>query len=265
MSRRSFLQLASASFLSAACGGQAPRAVAPTFAGGTALGARPRTKLRAVVFDLFTLFDPRTVGRIAETVLGGRAKEFCDAWRVRQFEYSWIHTAAGRYLDFRGVTEEALSYASRAQKIPLTPEVRATLIGAYERLEPWPDTRASLEALKRGGLELAPLANYTPTMIENLLNNGGVRGYFDEILSTDRVKSFKPDPRAYAMGPSVLGFRREEVAFSAFGGWDAAGAAWYGMPTFWVNRLGAPSEELAPGPDATGPTLKELVDWAFAV
>ncbi len=93
-------------------------------------------------------------------------------------------------------------------------ETRRTLVGAYEHLDPWPDPRAVLGRLKRAGLKLAPLANFTPTMIENLLRHGGVRDYFDEVLSTDRVKSYKPDPPMDPMPPearnriSQLGFSR---------------------------------------------------------
>ena len=115
--------------------------------------------------------------------------------------------------------------------------------------------------MRRAGLRLATLANFTPAMIENLLANAGLRPLFDALISSDRARTFKPDPRAYALGPSVLGLHKEEIAFAAFGGWDAAGARWFGYPTFWVNRLGLPAEELPPGPDAVGPTLRDLVAW----
>jgi 2-haloacid dehalogenase len=252
MSRRDFLKLTAGSLLlTAACR-------------PTARPAASATPIRAVAFDLFTLFDPRTVTRLAEEIVPGRAAALCEAWRQRQFQYSWIQTAAGRYVDFRAVTDHALTYAAAAERITLSRSARETLLTAYERLEPWPDTRPSLEALRAAGLTLAPLANYTPRMIEGLLGHAGLRGYFQEILSTDRAKTFKPDPRAYALGPKVLGLPREAIAFSAFGGWDAAGARWYGFPTFWVNRLGVPEEVLPPGPHATGPTLTELAAWVEA-
>jgi 2-haloacid dehalogenase len=253
------LKLASASLLPLAC--------APTQASGplsrprSADGGRAPHDVRAVVFDLFTLFDPRTVTRIAEGVLGERAAAFTEAWRLRQFEYTWIRAAAGRYADFRAVTAEALAYAERAAAITLSSDARATLMRAYERLDPWPDTPTALASLRAAGLRLAPLANFTRPMIEGLLGHGGVRDAFDEILSVDRVGAYKPDPRAYAMGPEVLGLPRESIVFSAFGGWDAAGARWFGYPTFWVNRLRQPAEGLGPGPDATGSTLTDLVTW----
>jgi 2-haloacid dehalogenase len=223
-----------------------------------------RSRIRAVAFDLFTIFDPRSVVAVAESVVPDHARELCESWRVRQFEYTWLHTSAGTYRDFHAITEDALAYAARAQGLSLSADVRRTLVGSYERLAPWPDSQAALESMKTAGLRLAPLANFTPAMIEHLLGHAGLRPLFDEIISTDRAKTFKPDPRAYALGPSVLKLHREDIAFAAFGGWDAAGAKWFGYPSFWVNRLGVPAEELPPGPDAVGSTVTEVASWVAA-
>ena len=94
-------------------------------------------------------------------------------------------------------------------------------------------------------------------MLESLMANAGFSDLFTVQISTDAAKTFKPDPIAYALGESRLGLAREEIAFAAFGGWDAAGAKWFGFPTFWVNRLAVPQEQLV-APDGTGPTLAEL-------
>ena len=88
---------------------------------------------------------------------------------------------------------------------------------------------------------------------------GGHRDHllaFDTLISTDAVRTFKPDPRAYALGPRRLGLPPEELVFAAFGGWDAAGATWFGFPTFWVNRLSVTPEQLTPPP-----TLRELAEF----
>src|SRR6266403_1507349 len=77
----------------------------------------------------------------------------------------------------------------------------------------------------------------------------------EHILSTDRVKAYKPDPRAYQMAEVVFNLPRESIVFAAFGGWDAAGAKSFGLNTFWVNQVNAPLEELGVKPDAIGRTL----------
>jgi len=79
------------------------------------------------------------------------------------------------------------------------------------------------------------------------------------VLSTDRIRTHKPDPRAYQMAMDALKLPREGILFAAFAGWDAAGARWFGYPTIWVNRLDLPAEELGISPDATGRDLTDVV------
>lgn len=248
MSRRHFLQLAG---LLAACG---PRAAVTA---AQPPPQRPR-RIRGICFDLFTLFDPRGVERVAETVAPGQAVDLCREWRVRQFEYAWLRATADQYRDFEVVTGEALDYAAGARGLKLSPVDRRRLVAAYSELTPWPDTRPALESWRRDGLRLAPLANYSPAMLARLLDHAGLADLFDAQISTDRARTFKPSPRAYALGPAVLGLPRAQIVFAAFGGWDAAGAAWYGFPTFWVNRLGVAPEALSTPAHATGATLAEL-------
>lgn len=255
MSRRQALQWLGSSALLSACG-SAPRvsslAQAPphnTEAAGIA----------AVAFDLFTLFDPRGIdARVAEVV--GANAAFAATWKTRLFEYCWLRAAAENYADFEALIHAALTYAARAHAVTLTDSSRAQLASVFSQLEPWPDTRGTLGELKARGLKLAPLANFTPRMIDALLAQAGLRQSFDFSISTDEARSYKPDPRAYALGERRFGLSRQHIAFAAFGGWDAAGARWFGFPTFWVNRLGVAPDELVAA-DATGPDLTALAAW----
>jgi 2-haloacid dehalogenase len=220
-------------------------------------------KIRAICFDLLTIFDPRSVARSAEGVAPGRGTELWNAWKIRQFEYSWLRAVAGRYVDFEAVTEEALVYAANELQISLSSEARRHLVEAHCQLEPWPDARAALQAWKHAGLKLAPLSNYSPSMVRRLIARSALDGVFDALISTDAARTYKPDARAYALGPARLALPKAQIAFSAFGGWDAAGARWFGFPTFWVNRLGVTAEQLV-APDASGPDFASLADWVSA-
>jgi 2-haloacid dehalogenase len=97
-------------------------------------------------------------------------------------------------------------------------------------------------------------------MIAALLRHAGIDDMFEHQISTDAARTFKPDPRAYQLGVDRFGLPRDEIAFAAFGGWDAAGATWFGYPTFWVNRLGVELDPLAT-PTMTGSNLDELAAW----
>ncbi len=239
-------------------------------AGGAAAGAllspwtgvaAPRRPLRAVAFDAFPILDPRPVFVLAETLFPGKGNALSDAWRIRQFEYQWLRALTGRYADFWRTTEDALVFAAELLKLELTPERRTRLMQAYLELGAWPDVRPALETLKAEGFRLAFLSNMTARLLEAGMKNAGLQGAFDEVLSTDKIRSYKPEPRAYQMGVDALRLAREEILFVAFAGWDAAGAKSFGYPTFWVNRLGLPPEELGLAPDASGRDLTDLVSY----
>jgi 2-haloacid dehalogenase len=118
--------------------------------------------------------------------------------------------------------------------------------------------------LKGAGIRMAFLSNFTADMLDAAMRNSGLEGIFEPHLSTDLVKAFKPDPRAYRMGVDAFGVAKEEILFAAFAGWDAAGAKRFGYPTFWVNRANAPLEELGIAPDGTGAGLQDLVAFVGA-
>jgi 2-haloacid dehalogenase len=65
------------------------------------------------------------------------------------------------------------------------------------------------------------------------------------------------------MGLDGFKLEKAEIVFAAFAGWDASGAKWFGYPTFWVNRLNSPVEELGVAPDGVGSGLSDLVEFVL--
>src|SRR5262249_32333017 len=220
-----------------------------------------KQKIKAIAFDAFPIFDPRPVFALAEELFPGKGAALSDEWRTRQFEYTWLRTAARHYADFWQVTQDALVFAANKLKLELSAEEREKLMGAYLKLTVRPDVPAALNTLKKAGLRLALLSNLTPRMLAANIKSAGLEGVFEHVLSTDQANTYKPDPRGYQLGIDALRLKREEILFAAFAGWDAAGAKLFGYPTFWVNRLKLPAEELGAVPDATGDDLSQLVQF----
>ena len=247
--------------------------MAASAVGGAALssGARgkdgpaAKSKIRAIVFDGFVIFNPRSVEMRVDQQLPGRGAEFTNLWRTRQFEYCWLRTAGNQYVDFWRVTEDALRYTAKSLKISLTGAQHDAFMDAYRNLTPWPDVREGLTRLRQRGIRLAFLSNLTATMLDANLTAAGLKDFFEPHLTTDRVGAYKPSPRAYQMGPDALHLPKTEIAFAAFGAWDAAGAKWFGYPTVWVNRGGVPAEELDAQPDVITPDLSGLIEFAGRV
>jgi FMN phosphatase YigB (HAD superfamily) len=81
--------------------------------------------------------------------------------------------------------------------------------------------------------------------------------------STEVNQTYKPDPRAYTLGMERLHLNKNEIAFAAFGAWDAYGAKSFGYPTFWVNRFNVPAEELGVKADGTSNNFQGLLDFVL--
>lgn len=228
-----------------------------------AQGATP-PRFKAIAFDAFPIFDPRPVFALAETLFPGQGAALSNAWRTRQFEYQWLRALSGHYADFWQTTEDGLVFAANQLQLELTAEKRKQLMHAYLGLKTWPEVAPALGVLREAGIRLAFLSNMTAKMLQAGIGNAGLEGVFEHVLSTDRIGAYKPEPRAYRMAVDAFGLAREEILFVAFAGWDAAGAKHFGYPTFWVNRLGLPGEELGVMPDATGRDLTDLLRFVTA-
>ena len=218
-------------------------------------------RYKAIAFDYLVLFNPDSVVPEVERVFPGKGREFTNLWRTRQFEYSWLRSMTDRYAEFSSVTDDALVYTAAAMKLELTADNRRFLLNAYSHLTPWPDTVDALGRLKKSGVRLITLTNFSPAMLRSNAENAGLTGLFDFLISTDANHTYKPDPRAYQLGVDRLHLARRDILFVAFGGWDAAGAKAFGYPTFWVNRFNQPLEELGVRPDQTSANLDGLLDF----
>jgi 2-haloacid dehalogenase len=234
---------------------------AATLAGATLLRsarAAASTTFRAIAFDGLAVFDPRPIAALANQLFPEKGPELTALWRVKQFDYQWLCALSGRYQDFQTLTDAALVFAAKSLKVELSRVARDRLNRAWLELQPWPDVAPALQSLKQAGLRLAPLANFTPVMLERAAANPALQGLFEDLISTGRGKTFKPDPRAYQLAVDAFGLKREEMLFVPSAGWDVAGARWFGYPTFWLNRAGAPPEELAVAAHGAGGGMSDL-------
>jgi 2-haloacid dehalogenase len=142
-----------------------------------------------------------------------------EAWRTRQFEYTWLRTLSGRYADFWQVTQDALVVAAAASQLDLTPNLRDGLMRTFLELKAWPDVAPALAALKARGVRMAFLANPTVEMLEAPMRNSGLEGLLEAPLSTDRVHLSRIARTGWGQTPSAF---CEEIVFAASASWDAA-------------------------------------------
>ena len=214
-------------------------------------------KPRACVFDAYgTLFDVHSVVLRGGNGIAGDLLALSTLWRQKQLEYTWLRSLMERYTDFWDVTEAALHAAVGQLRIEATETQLDRLMQAYLFPSAFQDVKPTLEAL--GGVPLAILSNGAPRMLESAVRQNALESYFAEIISADRVKTYKPCPQVYALGPAILKLAAQEILFVSSNAWDAAGAKSFGYRVCWCNRSGAEWEHLGVAADMEAPGLDQI-------
>ncbi len=220
-------------------------------------------KPKAVLFDAYgTLFDVYSVGLVAEQLFPGHGDALGVLWRDKQIEYTRLVTTSNdgaHYQPFWTLTRAALRYACKRLDLPLTPTSEERLMNQYRHLSAFPEDREVLQALKSKGVATGILSNGDPEMLGVAVRSAGLEDLLDHVISVDSVRKYKTHPQAYALGPAATGLQARQIAFVSSNSWDALAATWYGYRTVWVNRAGAPFEELGTEPTRTATSLRGVL------
>jgi 2-haloacid dehalogenase len=214
--------------------------------------------IRACVFDAYgTLFDYASAAAGCRDVLGDKLGPLVALWREKQLQYAWLRSLQGAHADFWQVTGDGLDFALEALGIA-SPELRTRLMNLYLALELFPEVPEMLKRVKAAGLKTAMLSNGSPAMLAAAIEHAKIGPYLDSVLSIEDAGIYKPHPKAYQVAVDRLGEPASALVFLSSNGWDAYGAARFGMRVVWCNRYGQGPERLPGKPDREIKTLAEL-------
>jgi 2-haloacid dehalogenase len=213
-----------------------------------------------VIFDAYgTLFDVASISAACTDVVA-RPQELVRLWRAKQLEYCFLRSLMGpaAYVNFWTITGDALDFAMESLGLNVSASERERMLSGWLNVKPYADVEPALDALERRARRSVILSNGTPSMLQAALRSSGLSTRFQYVLSVDAVRVYKPDSRVYRLAVDSLGTPIDELLFVSGNGWDAAGAAAFGLRVAWINRSGAPTERLGFVPDTIARDLTEL-------
>ncbi len=217
---------------------------------------------KAVLFDAYgTLFDVYSVGMLAEQLFPGHGEKLAQLWRDKQIEYTRLVSMSGRYRPFWELTRAGLRFAALRLGLTLEPAAEERLMNQYRHLSAFPENREVLAELKARGVPAGILSNGDPEMLGVAVKSAGFSGLLQHVISVHATRRYKTDPATYALGPAAFGLAAKDILFVSSNGWDAIGATWYGYTTLWVNRAGAPLEQLDTAPTRAGSSLRDVLTF----
>jgi 2-haloacid dehalogenase len=222
-------------------------------------------EIEAVLFDIIgTLVDENgTVRADTERALqaGGHdialAHTLADHW-VQRLDDRIAEIASGwrPWRPYDQLSRETLQGTLDKHSVRLPGEVFGWLALVGHRLAPWPDAVRQLSALAKVrpvfGLTNAGLAQ-----VAEMSFYGGLRWH--AVLSTERVRTFKPNPATYKLAIEELQLHPQHTLFIAAHPWDLTAAKRQQLRTAYLPRPHADP----PGPfdtiDMTLGTLDDLL------
>ena len=208
--------------------------------------------MTTLAFDVYgTLIDTGGVLVGLRPYTGEQAPEFARLWRDKQLEYSFRRGLMQRYQNFAACTRDALEYTCAFFALALSPAQKDGLMDLYSVLPAFDDAALSLERARAAGMRLYAFSNGSAAAVETLLQHAGIRGLFNDVVSTDEIQSFKPNPAVYHHFLRRAQTTGSDAWLISGNPFDVIGAVAAGLQAAWVQR----SPEALFDPWDIGPSL----------
>ncbi|TNF01468.1 MAG: haloacid dehalogenase type II [Gammaproteobacteria bacterium] len=190
-----------------------------------------------LAFDVYgTLIDTHGILDQLQGMVGDDARRFSQDWRNKQLEYSFRRGLMQNYEDFSVCTSQALDYTCGLYEEPLSDMQKSELLLNYRSLPAFDDVTEALNRLVEVDCRLFAFSNGTEETVTGLLESAGIRDFFLGVVSVDDLKTFKPNPAAYAHFLRQSGAQGHSAWLVSSNPFDVIGAISAGMSSVWVRR-----------------------------
>ena len=215
--------------------------------------------IKVVVFDAYgTLFDVNSAAAKCKKKLGNRWESFANAWRTTQLEYTWLRSLMKKHKNFWQITEDSLDHTMETFKIKK--EMKNELLNLYKVLGTYAEVKECLSNLKSKKIKMAILSNGTPDLLKNLVESNNIQNYFNDIISVETVRIYKPDPKVYEIPIKKYNCKPENICFLSSNTWDVSGGGVFGYNAVWVNRSNKVFDKLSYKPQYVIVNLNQLLE-----
>ncbi len=221
------------------------------------------SKRPALVFDLNgTLLDTSALRPQFERMFGDG--QVLEHWFGQVLLYSQSITLTREFVEFGEIARGALRMLAAARGVTLKKADAEELSKAMQSLAPFAEVPATLERLRQNGFRLIVLTNSSTSSMHKQVRNAGLEECFEETISVDEVRKYKPDEETYRYAADELDLRTRELLMVAAHPWDLIGARKAGCETAFVRRPGTAWISITEPPEFTARDLDDLASQLVA-
>ncbi len=219
---------------------------------------------RVIVFDLIgTLLDLQSMDAHFERFFGDASVR--NEWFTQTLQLAMASALTNAYEDFGVQADTGLEITARRYKVSMLGEEKNLILGTQHKLRPYPDVAKNLLRLRDAGLRLAVLTNSIAQVAEAQLAFAGLRDHFEQVISADEIRCFKPVSEVYQLAARRLGVEPGQMRLVSAHDWDVTGALRAGCAAAFVARPGKVMNPFGPQPDVKGIDLSEATEKILSV
>ncbi|MCV7411088.1 haloacid dehalogenase [Mycobacterium florentinum] len=215
-----------------------------------------------LVFDVNeTLIDIESIAPLFGELFGD--ERVLREWFGQLVLYSMTATLADHYVDFFALGQGVLRMLADIHGLDITDGDLHRLESHMRTMPAHPDVEEGLTTLRDNGFRLATLTNspHRPLAMTPL-EHAGLAGFFEQQLSVEACRAFKPSPSVYRYACQMLGVQPGDCMMVAAHVWDTLGAQNVGFSSALITRPGNPPlpVEGLPQPTLVVSDLRQLAE-----
>lgn len=215
-----------------------------------------------LVFDVNeTLVDIESLAPLFGELFG--EQRIVREWFAQLVMYSMTATLSENYVNFSKLAQGVLHMLGDVYHADITDDDLHRLKTGLVTMPAHPDAAEGLATLRDNGFRLATLTNSPPNPDgPTALQNSGLADFFEQQLSVDTCRAFKPAPAVYRYACETLAVAPADCMMVAAHVWDLLGARNVGFATALITRPRNPPLPVdgLPQPDLVVDDLRQLAE-----
>lgn len=217
-----------------------------------------REQVNLLIFDVNeTLLDLRDLKIAVKKKLKGD-NDTVRLWFERLLHYSLVETATKSYHDFDRIGAATLRMLARERGLSISESEAIETMTLFRQAPPHNEVMDALNAFSDAGFRMVALSNSSSNALHAQLQYAKIDSFFDQILSVDSLKVYKPHQEVYRWAARKKNVGPGACLFIAAHAWDVAGAMAAGMQTAFIQRSGQSPYPLTSTCTYTEPDLLTL-------
>ncbi|OLY91429.1 2-haloacid dehalogenase [Cnuella takakiae] len=217
-----------------------------------------RHRPQYILFDVYdTLLDMTEIKRRINSALDN--KRGYDLWFSLLTQYCFLHNCTATFQPFTDVCKATLQMAGAQLGVQVSEGHIEDLLHLMKYLPLQDGTPQVLSDLYDAGFRLAALTNAPKDVVRERMERTGLISYFDPVLSSEKIRQYKPATRVYQWAAEQCGVPAAACMLVSTHDWDILGAHNAGMQTAYIERPQQLAYPLGPKPGICLQHLNQLL------